>query len=398
MKPYVYSLIIFLLLLEVFSVMPPKPTESNPVKNKRVLSGIIHVHSVYSDGGGTVEEIAEAARLANRDFVVLTDHNVSTARKVGKEKNYNGVDLFVEMEASTQAGHALSFYSHSEAKNLADAEINRLTYQHYMGEKSAKDFFISLSHPSNIKNPWLRFDRYGEGYEIMNFDSVWQRELSDSVFGFLTTGLISPLNPYLATLRFLDFYQKDLTVWDNMNLSPSQKHFGILAHDTHSKLKYSGEGFLRWPDYLQTFKIGTNLVFLKEDPNPDFHQRKAQIYSAIKEARVAIAFDSIYPVQDVEHSVRCGDKTYISGDEIADSTGCKVAIRFPEAFPYERVIRILKNGDLFKEEVSKATTIEVGLEGSGTYRTEIWIKGRSALRGILYRNVPYLFYNPVYLR
>ncbi len=397
MNPFALTFCILLFLVEVYSVIPAKlPVKFE--KKSNYISGIIHVHSEYSDGGGTVEEIAQAAKDAGRDFVVLTDHNVSTARKNGKEKNYSGVDLFVEMEASTQAGHSISFYSASEAKDASDVEINKLSYQHYMGEKTAKDFFIAIAHPSNVKNPWLRLDRYGEGYEVMNFDSVWQRELSDSLFSFATTVFLAPLNPYLSSLRFLDFYPKDLTVWDNMNLSADAKHFGILAHDTHSKLKYSKDGYLRWPDYLQTFKLGSNLVFLKEPLASDFNDRKKQIYSSIREGRLAMVFDVVHPYDGIDYFIQCGDKKYQSGDEIPANSQCQLSLLFPESFPYERVIRILKNGEIYKEIVTKSPTLSEKIEGSGTYRTEVWVKGHSLLRIALHREVPYVFYNPIYFR
>ena len=38
--------------------------------------GNLHVHTPYSDGEGTHQDVAEAALLAGLDFVVFTDHNL----------------------------------------------------------------------------------------------------------------------------------------------------------------------------------------------------------------------------------------------------------------------------------------------------------------------------------
>ena len=46
-------------------------------------TGALHIHSRYSDGTGTIEEILSAARGAGLDFVVLTDHD-SLARAPGR--------------------------------------------------------------------------------------------------------------------------------------------------------------------------------------------------------------------------------------------------------------------------------------------------------------------------
>ena len=36
----------------------------------------LHMHTTYSDGSGTHQEIAEAALEAGLDVVIVTDHNV----------------------------------------------------------------------------------------------------------------------------------------------------------------------------------------------------------------------------------------------------------------------------------------------------------------------------------
>ena len=38
-------------------------------------SGIIHVHSTYSDGTRSVNEIAEIANELDINFILITDHN-----------------------------------------------------------------------------------------------------------------------------------------------------------------------------------------------------------------------------------------------------------------------------------------------------------------------------------
>ena len=194
------------------------------------MRGIIHVHSTFSDGSGTPPEITEAAQRAGIDFVILTDHNSSAARK-DFEKPFGKSDLYCQTEVSTPAGHAVSFYSLSDARNLPDSEVVRLTYRHILGAETRNGLFVSIAHPSNIKNPWNRLDRFSDGIEVANFDSFWQRELSGSCsLGFLTTCLTYPFNNYLSALRFLEIYKKDFTTWDALTAEPKH-HFAYIAHD-----------------------------------------------------------------------------------------------------------------------------------------------------------------------
>ena len=55
------------------------------------LACVVHLHSLYSDGTGTVPEIARAARRAGADVVLLTDHDTLEAKRRGEEGWYGDV-------------------------------------------------------------------------------------------------------------------------------------------------------------------------------------------------------------------------------------------------------------------------------------------------------------------
>src|SRR5690606_13662623 len=66
--------------------------------------GAVHVHSVASDGRGTLEEIAAAAKEAGLSFVVMTDRNVTPAPP---PQRVDGVLVIHGVEVSTSDGHLL---------------------------------------------------------------------------------------------------------------------------------------------------------------------------------------------------------------------------------------------------------------------------------------------------
>ena len=69
----------------------------------------MHVHSTYSDGTATVDEIAADAAAAGADVVLLTDHDSLAARRDGWEGRRKGVVVLVGTEVSPKAGHYLAF-------------------------------------------------------------------------------------------------------------------------------------------------------------------------------------------------------------------------------------------------------------------------------------------------
>ncbi len=73
-----------------------------------------HMHSTYSDGCGTIEEILEHAQLhTNLDVIAITDHDciegALRARDLWARKSYR-FDFIVGEEISTREGHLLGLF------------------------------------------------------------------------------------------------------------------------------------------------------------------------------------------------------------------------------------------------------------------------------------------------
>src|SRR2546423_2079845 len=87
---------------------------------------VIHLHSRYSDGTGTVPEIAAAAARAGADVVLLTDHDTLEAKRRGEE-GWHGPTLVCVGEEVSPLGenHFLAFGLDREIRHwgLSAAEI-----------------------------------------------------------------------------------------------------------------------------------------------------------------------------------------------------------------------------------------------------------------------------------
>src|SRR5438045_101386 len=58
--------------------LPPRSLQIAATPPPEIVYGGYHVHSVISDGTGTVDEIAAAAARAGLQFIILTDHGDGT--------------------------------------------------------------------------------------------------------------------------------------------------------------------------------------------------------------------------------------------------------------------------------------------------------------------------------
>jgi|SRR5579883_2243810 predicted metal-dependent phosphoesterase TrpH len=74
----------------------------------------LHMHSTYSDGLGTIQQVLEYAQMhTNLDVIALTDHDVIDgalrARDLWAKGNYR-FDFIVGEEVSTRSGHLLALF------------------------------------------------------------------------------------------------------------------------------------------------------------------------------------------------------------------------------------------------------------------------------------------------
>ncbi len=121
-----------------YPVVPPQPgVQEWP-------HGAFHVHTTRSDGHGTVEEVAAAARAAGLQFVVLTDHNDFAPREPAF---IDGVLMVPAVEISTVSGHLVAFGMQSPLDGPR-------AQQEGVSAVEAAGGISVLSHPVQERNPW----------------------------------------------------------------------------------------------------------------------------------------------------------------------------------------------------------------------------------------------------
>ena len=95
----------------VLLTLPANPRvvdRSDPsIGSESVAAGAFHVHTTRSDGGAPVDEVAEAAREAGLQFLIVTDHGDGT-RTPEPPQYRSGVLTLDSVEISTSGGHYIA--------------------------------------------------------------------------------------------------------------------------------------------------------------------------------------------------------------------------------------------------------------------------------------------------
>lgn len=231
----------------------PSGTEVSWSRDVRVA---YHVHTRRSDGTGTVEEVARAARDAGVDVVILTDHGDAT-RAPEPPRRVAGVLVLDAVEISTWGGHyvalgaAPSPYPLAGEPDAVAEDVARL------------GGFGIAAHPGSSRDGlrWRGWDAPYEGLEWLNADSEW-RDRPRDLWGW---ALSYPWAPVATLTAMLNRPAAELAAWDRR--LARQPAVGLAAHDAHARVglrgmgePYDGAVAIRAPWYTPMFGTFTNVV------------------------------------------------------------------------------------------------------------------------------------------
>jgi hypothetical protein len=335
------------------------------------LACVVHLHSTYSDGTGTVKQIARAGRRAGADVVLLTDHDTLAAKRNGEEGWYGDVLLLVGEEVSPRRrNHYLAFgideeIDHSE---LDAAGICRAV--------RAAGGFGFAAHPFSEGSK--RFKRAGPGmpFDALDCEALDGIELWSFVndTGESITSVPQMLRFLLAPGRALDGPpERNMRAWDE--LCRTRPVVAIGGIDAHQFGKRIGPFVpLRIMAYHRSFRhIRTHV--LCEGP-PD----REQVFGALREGRCYIAVDSIAPARGFRFEA---DDLPMGAEAPAGRR------RLTVTAPADAKLRLLRDGSEIAGGVGR--TLEAEVEEPGVYRAE-------ALRRSHGRERTWILSNPIYLR
>ena len=335
------------------------------------LACVVHLHSTYSDGTGTVKQIARAGRRARADVVLLTDHDTLAAKRNGEEGWYGDVLLLVGEEVSPpRRNHYLAFGTDEEIDHtdLDAAAICRAV--------RAAGGFGFAAHPFSEGSK--RFKRAGPG---MPFDALDCEALGGiELWSFVTdTGesiasVPQMLRFLIAPGRALDGPpERNIRAWDE--LCRIRRVVAIGGIDAHQFGKRIGPFVpLRIMAYHRSFRhIRTHV--LCEGP-PD----REQVFGALREGRCYIAVDSIAPARGFRFEA---DDLPMGAEAPAGRR------RLTVATPTDARLRLLRDGGEIAGGAGR--TLEAEVDQPGVYRAE-------ALRHKHGRERTWILSNPIYLR
>ncbi len=324
------------------------------------------MHTIYSDGIRTPEEIAERASKVGLDFIIITDHGNPNRESLAHQGWIKGILVISGSEISVREGHfvALGF------KLPSRSFLGKAKYA--MRQVKNLGGFSIIAHPYNMKNPWAGWDAKDFiGIEIINGDSLWR----EGFFSSLPYFLVFPLRPQYSFLKMTDFPEKNLKKWDELNFK--KRIYGFYAVDAHLF-------------YKALFKFLNLHVLVKKPLSHDFQQAKGLILNALSNGKFYNAIDGAARADGFRFWAQKGENIIEMGEMKRIKFPINLNIISP--FPFRTETRLIHRGNVILTSNKKHVTIKV--RKPGAYRVEVYLRESSPLN----REIPWIVSNPIFLR
>jgi len=342
-------------------------------------SGAIHIHSVYSDGTGNIDDIAKAASDSGVDFIMMTDHNTLQPKTDGYERWIGDVIVIIGYEVNDMQNrnHYLAFGLNEvigSYQTLENGELGcKLSAKEYVKQIKEKGGIGFLAHPDEIRDhlpqhpsyPWTEDTDEYTGIEIWNHMSEWVEGMTESN---KLERIIHPLKSIVAP------FDKTLNRWDR---AAAGRHVtaigGVDAHAFRQNILGIVE--LEIFAYKVLFKsIRTHVLLdspLETKYKDNFEEDKNKILQALRNGRCFTANFYHGDARGFRFFAECKGSAFSMGDTVILNGNSAILKVFT---PKISTIMLIRNG----EKIRETETMEAlwDIKESGIYRVECWLKDK----------------------
>jgi hypothetical protein len=374
----------------IWMLLPRRVRELTLAPDPRIVRGAIHIHTTRSDGAGTPDDVARAARRARLDFVILTDHG-DGLRVPDPPRYVDGVLVIDAVEISTADGHYVALGIGQAPYRLAGDARDVIDDVHRLGG------FGFAAHPDSPKPDlrWREWDVPVDGIEWLNADSEWRDETRWTLARVLLTYWFRGPE---SVVSMFDRPALTLVRWDQ--LSGVHRVVGMAGTDAHARLPLQpdtepGRGpSLHLPSYESSFRAMANRVVLtaplgRTDPTADART----LLDAIRAGHVFTVIDGVAGPAELEFTAESKGVRAAMGDDIVASGPVTLTATLRPSLPEASLVAIKYGQEIASGPGDAPLRIVHDTSTEGVYRIEVRL---DAAPGV--PPVPWIVSNPIYVR
>jgi len=346
----------------------------------------LHMHTRYSDGGGSHHDITTAALKCGLDAVIVTDHNVLVKDFEGYFTSGRQKVLMLigeeihDQGRAPQKNHLLVFGANQE---LATYASDPQTLINAVKDSGGLAF---LAHPNDPAAPTFNeTDISWEDWTVKNYTGIELWNGLSELKTVIPTKLHGAFYAYLPALVAHHPIQNTLHKWDEL-LTGGNRAVAIGGSDAHASRLHLGPLSRVIYPYDFHFKAINTHVFIPKPLTGEINADKRMIYEALAAGHCFVGYDRPGSTRGFRFTAQGRETAAIMGDEIPARGGVTLQARLPRAAE----IKFIKDGQVIQSVKGQQAATYITTE-PGVYRTEVYRNYLGLRRG-------WIFSNPIYVR
>jgi hypothetical protein len=364
--------------------LPPKAAMlPAPAWTFTAIPGAYHIHTVHSDGSGTIEDVAAAAAHDGLRFVIITDHG--TGAGILPPAYHAGVLCIDAVEISTAGGHYVALgltpppYPLGGEPRDVVADVARL------------GGFGIVAHPYSTKPAlrWTAWDLPFNGVEWMNADSERRHRTPWELAVALTH---YPFRPAETLVSLFTRPVENLTRWDTLTMA-GRRIVGLAGADAHARVGLStadpqtGVTLARLPTYQASFGAFSIHAEVAGPMTGDARQDARTVLDAIEAGHVYTSIDGLARPAAFTFTARSGGHEAAEGDDLILDGPVTLRARVNDS---HATIVLFRDGVPMQQADGGAGAFHVAA-APAVFRVEVHRQGSGA------RSLPWIVSNPIYV-
>ncbi len=354
-------------------------------------SGVINIHTTYSDGSATYEEIGRSCDSLGIHFAIVTDLNTVKPMLDNLDRRWGMTLIIPAVEISGHNGEDRYLII---GDSLPLLPKDGISVDSVLTDASRKGSIVILSRASDSSMHGFvsaNTKRNFRGIEIYNFDRSWKDMLSifqiNKIFGAFLSFSADP-----RSLNYILRYPaKRINEFDSLN--ETGRIVGIGGLGARSKINMGGNKYWLFPSYESMFNLVHTIIVTRTPYNALYRHDRELTLAAIRKGNLFVAFSGLEPARGFLFTARSGSTEAVMGDSLRLQGKVAIQILLPDSDDVET--QILRDGRILGS-YENAGRVDITVDMPGTYRVQVFQK-RSMLPLFIKRLYPWILSNPIYV-
>lgn len=356
--------------------------------------GVINIHTKESTGSGSLTDVVQAATEAGVDFLVINELN-PYGRERRPPRYSNQILLFHDEEYSYKKSRILSLFNstNSTLDNPAQAQLFLGDVLGNQPVASETQSFV-IAHPLKPRYEWSGSIPKGVlGLEIINLKTIWQKAWLNERASFFWTLFTYLFNERLALMRLFETPEDEVKFWDQHN--KNRKFFAFSGADAESRLRVSGNLFIRFPSYETLLSLTSNHILLRSELTGSAKDDQRKIVQAFQRGSFYVSVDTLANPKGFNVTIDSSDgEVYPMGSQLEFQEGLELVVRLPEKPKVPFDVIIYRNGE--RVYTSNSLITHWVIHEEGVYRVKVRVIPTFPLPDGK-KWMPWIFSNPFYI-